>query len=252
MPMRNRDTLKEFFKTGCLPSQDSFSDFIDSMINIRDDGIKRSHTHGFCIVSTGNNDRLLSFFKGEDESEPVWVVDLNSTDDMLCLKKVNNDENNPKNPSQILITPDCKIGIKSLHPKSELDINGTMRCRARIGNFNSADGNTIMIPADGEWHELIGNLSGCNAFEIMAGVGKKRTGKYALMHAIAINIHGNRGKIRYTQSFYMDRNNSIRLKWVGNQKGYRLLIRTMSDYEKLDQKQICIKCTITRLWEEEE
>jgi hypothetical protein len=98
---------------------------------------------------------------------------------------------------------------------------------------------------------MLGNLYGCHAYEIMAGVGKRKSGKYSLMHAIAINVFGKGKKIRYTQSYYQSRNDSIRLKWVGDKKGYSLLIRTMSDYGSIEAKPIHISCNITRLWFDE-
>lgn len=250
MAVQNRETLREYFRNGNLPTEESFSDLIDSVVNIRNDGISRSHENGFSIVSTGNNDRLLSFFKEDDERNPVWTLDLNNSEDYLRLES--QDTNQIKNKNTfIVITPSCYVGIKNSTPACELDVNGTLRSSGRIGSYQCKNGRPVSIAADGEWHVLIDNLHGCNAFELVAGVGKKRTGKYALMHAIAINIFGNRGKLRYTQSYYLERNNSIRLKWVGNKKGYKLFIRTMSDYGEVNNQQITIQCTITRLWFDE-
>lgn len=248
MAMQNRKTLKEYFKNGNLPTEDSFSDLIDSMVNIRSDGMSRTGSDGFCLISTGEHDRLLSFFKKNDEGKVAWTVDLSDIRDSII---VNNNSDVPNKDPFIVLTSDSKIGIRNSAPACELDINGTIRVSGRTGGFLCSGSSTVSIPADGEWHDLIANLDGCNAFEIVAGVGKKMTGKYALMHAIAINIFGNRGKIRYTQSYYLRRNNSIRLKWVGNQKGYKLKIRTMSDYGMANNKRICIRYNITKLWLDE-
>jgi hypothetical protein len=250
MATLNRKTLEEYFKTGNLPTEESFKDLIESMVNIRDDGINRTHENGFCIVSTGVNDRLMSFFKEDDVQNPVWTVELNNSENYLCIKNENNNDSDNKD-SFIVIAPSGNIGIKKKLPSCELDVNGTIRSSGRIGCYQSKNVKPISILADGEWHVLIDNLNGCNAFEIVAGVGKKRTGKYALMHAIAINIFGNGGKIRYTQSYYLEKNDSIRLKWVGNKKGYKLFIRTMSDFGVSEENRITIKCSITKLWFDE-
>lgn len=250
MATQNRKTLKEYFRTGNLPTEESFADLIDSMVNIRNDGINRSHENGFCIVSTGNNDRLMSFFKEDDERNPVWAIELNNSENYLCIKKESTGEVDNDN-NFIVITPSCNIGIKKKLPSCELDVNGTIRSSGRLGSYKCKNGKPLSFPADGEWHVLIDNLNGCNAFEIVAGVGKKRTGKYALMHAVALNIFGNGGKINYTQSYYLERNDSIRLKWAGNKKGYKLLVRTMSDYGEVEKKTVTVKCTITKLWFDE-
>jgi hypothetical protein len=250
MALQNRKTLKEYFKAGNIPSENNFSDLIDSMVNIRNDGIHRSQDHGFHIETTGKMNRLLSFFRGDDTRKPVWVIDMDTSFSALCIKKVETANNEDEIKSLFLITNDGKIGINKHTPLHELDVNGTVCCSGRIGNYSDQN-KRKRITADGEWHELLGNLSGCHAYEIVAGVGKEKTGKYALMHAIAINIFGKKGKIRYTQSTYMSRNDSIRLKWVGNKKGYALMIRTMSDYGSTDNRVINIKYSITRLWFDE-
>jgi hypothetical protein len=251
MAIQNRKTLREYFKAGNLPTGENFSDLIDSMINIRNDGINRSNEHGFYIATTAEKDRLLSFFRGDDGRAPVWIVDMNNADNSLCIRPASLEKESKEQDIRFTMSPDGNIGIKKRTPVYEMDINGTIRCSGRIGNYNHGNGEIIKITADGEWHELLDNLNGCNAFEIVAGVGKKKTGKYALMHAVAVNIFGNRGKIRYTQSSYFSRNNSIRLKWVGNQKSYALMMRTMSDYGSVDNKKICVNCSITKLWFDE-
>jgi len=248
--MQNRKTLKEYFRTGNLPTEENFADLIDSMVNIRNDGINRSYEHGLYITTTAETDRLFSFFGVDNSQTPVWVIDMNNNDNLLLVKN-NQHKTGYGHKTHFVIAPDGKLGINTEQPVHELDVNGVVSCCGRIGNYNCRNGEGLKIPADGEWHELIGNLKGCNAFEIVAGVGKKKTGKYALMHVIAINIYGKRKKIRYTQSHYMSRNNRIRLKWVGNQKEYKLMLRTMSDYGLIDKKNICVNCFITRLWFDE-
>lgn len=37
MAKRNRETLKSYFRRGCMPKEDHFSDLIDSMLNLVDD-----------------------------------------------------------------------------------------------------------------------------------------------------------------------------------------------------------------------
>ena len=176
---------------------------------------------------------------------------MQNHDNTLLISSNNNDDNTPEQENGLTLTKQGKLGINTLSPTNQLDVNGTVSCSGRIGTFNSSNGEMIKVAADGEWHELIGDLCGCNAFEIIAGVGKKRSGKYALMHAVTINIFGNRGKTRYTQSCFMSRNDSIRLKWVGNRNKYRLMIRTLSDYGSENQNKINVNCSITKLWFDE-
>jgi len=247
MAQQNRKTLKEYFKAGNIPTEDNFSDLIDSMINIRNDGINRSQMHGFHVETTGEKNRLLSFFRSEDTRKPIWVIDMDTAGSAINFQHADVSENSENAPSRFTITNDGRIGVKNTSPLYEMDVNGTLCCSGRLGNYSN-DVSARLIPADGEWHELLENLHGCQAFEIMAGVGRARTGKYALMHAVAMNIYGNRGKIRYTQSTYMSRNNAIRLKWSGNKKGFTLKMRTMCDYGETDAGIINVQYSITKLW----
>jgi hypothetical protein len=42
MTTRNRDTLKQFFQEGRLPTSDHFGDLIDSMLNMSDEGFRKT------------------------------------------------------------------------------------------------------------------------------------------------------------------------------------------------------------------
>ena len=54
MAKKNRQTLREKFRRGSMPSQDDFGDLIDSMMNIMDDGIEKSAPEGFKISQLGD------------------------------------------------------------------------------------------------------------------------------------------------------------------------------------------------------
>lgn len=81
------------------------------------------------------------------------------------------------------MTPTGQVGINTATPRQTLDVNGTIASQGRMGSV-------IMdtpVPADGEWHDITPELEGCHMFEVVAGIGIRYSGRYALVHAIAIN-----------------------------------------------------------------
>jgi len=110
------------------------------------------------------------------------------------------------------------------------------------------------VPADSQWHNISGPLNGCQAFEVMAGVGNKGTGKYALMKAVALNTFNPRGllfnlfnlkkRIKYQQAYYLSRSNRIKLRWQGKGGEYFLQMRSNCHYGE----GVRIRFYLTQLW----
>lgn len=99
---------------------------------------------------------------------------------------------------------------------------------------------------------IIDGLDNCNAFEIVARAGRritpgKASGKFALVHAIAVASFGNsHSRIRKTSSHYGFFWNKISLKWKGDTRKYSLWIKTNSHYG-VNEK---IFYRITKLWDD--
>ena len=161
------------------------------------------------------------------------------------------------------------MGIgKTCDDPLKMEVAGFLASEGRIGSFEADkipqdskdeilkdDGQEKLpgqVPADGKWHKIIGGLNNCNAFEIIARTGMKgdATGKYALLHAIAVSCFGRSGgRIRKTSSYYGSFWrfwNRITLKWQGTAPDYSLWIKTCSFYGKEEQ----IFFRITKLWDD--
>jgi len=77
-------------------------------------------------------------------------------------------------------------------------VDGFIESKGRIGSYES--GNVL---ADGKWHTIIKELDNCNAFEIVARTGKKGSGRFAILHALAVSAFGkSRSRIRKTSAYY--------------------------------------------------
>lgn len=262
MTKRNRKTLSDNFADGSLPTQDAFGDLIDSMVNIVDDGFDKSALDGVKIAQLDNNSRLISFFDEITVKEPLWTIALSTTGygratvgyknlnfyygnnkvNGLTLASAVRDKTGAEKNEEVKI----RVGINENNPEYALDVNGVIASDGRIGRKGRKENE---VRADGEWHPIITGLDGCQAFEIMAGAGKQRSGRYALLHAFALNtFNSKKGNITYHQAHYSSRCDQIDLRWVGGTHNFSLEMRTRCSFEEGAMDEVHIRYYITQLW----
>lgn len=233
MSLQNRDTLKSYFRKGQLPSEGNFHDLIDSQINKVDDGMSKTIEDGLMLSPIGESKKLISYYKSIEDKSPMWRTEINDADSNLCFS-------NRLGDVVTTFNEQGRMGINTLTPASELDINGIVSQKGRIGTAYKG-----MVPADGRWHKIIEGINGCNMFEVVAGVGKKKTGKYALLHATAISTYGkSKNKIKKVQAHYGVRSNRIQIKWTGKIYNFNLEVKTRANYGE----NIFIQYHIQNLW----
>lgn len=252
MAKKNRSTLKRYFRRGSLPSEDQFNDLIDSALNTIDEGFDKTPENGFEISLTGDHPRLISFFKNTAARDAVWAIEYDRVNERLLIKKPNGDSTKA---AAMTFSGDGRVGVNKVDPVHALDVNGVIAAHGRLG---ANPDNRKTVAADGHWHNITGPLSGCHAFEVMAGVGSKGTGRYALMHAFALNTFNPHGwlfnflnlkkRIRYQQSYYLSRGNRIKLRWSAEGEHYYLQMRTICAYGG----DIKIRYYLTGLWFDED
>lgn len=265
MTKRNRKTLVEHFAEGRLPSQEVFTDLIDSTINIVDDGFEKNATEGLKVAQVDENSKLLSFYDEITVRTPVWTMSLASPsgaiysggiyknlsvywaenqDNRLILASVptneDADEIDASTPHRL------RMSINRPHPEHEMDVGGVIASDGRIGR-QAPDG--FVVRADGKWHPITKSLDGCQAFEVMAGVGKPKSGKYALTHAFAISTFNSRNSsISYHQARFSSRCDQIDLRWTGSTHEFVLEMRTRCSYEQHANEEIYVRYFLTQLW----
>jgi hypothetical protein len=271
MGRRNRETLRNFFRRGALPTEESFFDLIDSTLNLNDEGFNKSERNGLEIQSQALRPSLLSFFRAGDPADPVWRLALDEVD-RRRLQFWDEDPGlaplpgaPPPEPT-LTLGPGPRVGVNTDHPERTLDVNGTLRTMAREGVIpRRAPGADGKLPppvlANGDWHVIAGPFDGCHALEVVVGVGLKRTGRYGLLHAIAINTYNPTGfffdffrrkrPIRVTQGYYRYRSDRLALRWARAKegKGYVLEVRSLRDYGSTPTGEpIRIGYHVTELW----
>ena len=271
MPKRNRKTLRNYFAQGALPAETHFSDLVDSTLNMVDDGFSRTPDNGVEITLLGQK-RLMSFFGNAQVETPDWAITSNAgTRDLnfVGLDTNRKDSDTTRGENEVLtLTKEGMVGIQVPAPKYPLDVDGAIRMAGRTGSPGPSekgcscqkDHTLAMPPADGQWHDITGDLGGCQAFEVIAGVGlpNQYKGRYALLHALALNAFNPTGRffnfwkfknrIRVqSEAWYRSRGDRLKLRWLTRDETnhkYRLQIRAITDYGT----GINIQFSITRLW----
>lgn len=241
-----RQRLLAYFRNGKIPTEEHYSDLINSMVHKDDDGFSKDTENGLKIYSDDSSNNLVSFYKDINSIDPFYVISKDKTDpDCLKLQAFDESANDIENNSTaFFLHTNGKVGIgKTCADQYKTEIDGFVGMQGRIGTFKSGS-----VHADGTWQAIISNLKNGQAFEIVARAGKKGTGKFAIMHATALSVFGPKGgKIRRTNAHYGFYWNKLNLRWTGNSKNYNLEIKSNSNYgEGVD-----IYYTITRLWNDQ-
>ncbi|SNX71083.1 hypothetical protein SAMN05878503_10836 [Cereibacter ovatus] len=252
MTTQDRTTLKSFFREGALPTAEHYRDLIDSSVNQVEDGFSKTVADGLRLSSLGSSRRVLSFYEGVGTPYPAWVMD-HGDDNSLHLRPDRGGAA-PAAVAGLTLTRDGRLGVHEAQPGCRMDVDGVVRMSGRMGRAILDDD---AVPADGRWHDITPELTGCQAFEVMAGVGgEPGEGRYSMLHAVAMNaFHPRNGvlnwlfgrrPIRAQTAMYGRFADRIRLRWVPTalRHHFRLQIRANSSFgpDKV------IRYSLTQLW----
>ncbi|MBI1395200.1 MAG: hypothetical protein GC151_04400 [Betaproteobacteria bacterium] len=268
---QNRATLRNYFKSGKLPTEDHFADLIESTLNMVDEGYRKSPEHGVEISALGSANALVSFYTQRDPNTVQWSIAYGADTGDAGGKRLvfAARDSGESGPGVMSLDPLGRVGLGNDSPSYTLDVNGVIRSAGRIGGYEPghqgldaagqrSEYEKSPVAADGKWHDITGWLSGCQGFEVVAGVGDRQgRGRYALLHAIALNTFNPsrslldllwpRRKIRAHEAYFSSRCDRLELKWEGahgRDARYRLMIRTRCPYS--DGRRI--QYFLTRLW----
>lgn len=249
MAKRNRSTLKNYFRQGAMPLEEHFSDLIDSTVNQIEEGFSKPPDKGLQLTAM-DQIHLLSFHQQNDPQTALWKVRFDAFDKLQFVAMVGD-----KAHSSLTLDRQGHVGINTTTPKHELEVQGVIAGAGRMGTQLLSD----EIPADGQWHDLTPALEGCQMFEVVAGVGIRHSGRYALVHAIAINtcapshwwgwLWWRKNPIKTQQAYFRSTADKLKLRWKqdtlhGPIRPYVLQIRSNTAYP--DNR--VIRYHLTQLW----
>ncbi len=232
MARRNRQSLKASFKQGTRPTEFDFENLIDSGVNILDDGLCKDPEGGLMLAPDAGKSVVMSVCRESGDEQPLWEFSLDSETHALSVGL--------RGRPLAVMGVDGTVSLGD--GQGTILLNGTLHTSSRCGAFCCGD-----VPADGRWHDLTEELEGCWALEVVAGCGRRNTGKHSLVVATAVHCFGARPKIARVASHYGIRGHRIRLRWV-KRGNYACVLqaRTVFDYGA----EIRIRYHIARLWDE--
>jgi len=258
MASHNRATLRSFFADGQRPTGKQFSDLIDSMLNMVDEGFRKSPERGLEVSAAVQHDALMSFSRDQRPQEPLWSMGFAAQQDRLQFERTGADT-----PVLTLDTAQdakgqtqARVGVNVAQPEHALHVGGVVSAQGRVGSLPLPGDQPPM--ADGEWYDITPPLQGCQAFEVMACAGLEDSGQFALMHATAMNAFNptsglfdrllGRKRIRAQHAWYGKRCDRLELRWNGTSGAhakYTLQVRSRCIY---GDGKVPIRVQMTQLW----
>ena len=153
----NRETLKNYFRDGQMPSQRHFEALIDSMLNMNDEGFRKTVEHGEQLYAPIGHDALMSFFRDQQPDAALWQLRLGTVNDQLQFHAADT-PSAPGVPGAAgaaradaavdgarvpVMTLDAsrKVGLGTLEPCARLDVRGVAASSAtsrRVSPFSRA------------------------------------------------------------------------------------------------------------------
>lgn len=238
MAIRNRNTLTEGFSKGQRPSADDFKNLIDSTVNILDDGFSKDAKYGMKLAPISEQEGTVMTFVQNmtDDSGGSWNFSVLNND-----LKLSHTNSNVENEQLLFLkqTGEVEIGQEG----RDVNVKGTLHAEQRSGKKV-----TKAIKADGKWHDLTDNLAGIHALEVICVMGKRKTGKHAVLVAHATHCFGEKPRIRKIRSHYGVFGNKLLIRWVKSKSddfACKLQVRTRF----MIGNDIFIHGSITSLWD---
>ncbi len=229
MPKRNRESLKASFKKGNRPSEFDFENLIDSTMNLLDDGLRKEPDTGLILAPEAGKSVVLSVCRESGDEEALWEFALDTETHSLSVGL------HGRPLAAMNVDGTIELG------ESAVTLKGTLNTASRHGTFSEGE-----VPADGHWHNITDELEGCWALEVIAGCGRRNTGKHSLTVATAVHCFGSRPRISKISSHYGVRGHRIRLRW--SKRGYACILQARTAFDYGDG--IAIRYHISRLWDE--
>ncbi len=232
--LQSRTVLKSYFRRGSLPTEQNFGDLIDSMVNQLDDGFAWSADQGLRLAASGTQ-QLAVFYPGAQQlqaNRPAWLLTLDAPTPTGGAGGLSFRQPARGVPPRLHLHADGNVGIGTSTPAARLEVNGFIASQGRYGTYLDADPQVAgtQVPADGQWHRILTNLQGLQAFEIVAAAyGPQGRGRYAVAVATALGAFG-RGQIFARNAWFWGWFQKIKFRWTGDLHGYSLEMRTASSF----------------------
>jgi hypothetical protein len=138
---RNRSTLKEYFKKGCIPTESNFADLIDSMLNQEEDNIDKSLNGPLSVAPFGADEDLISFKPSGQNGKTGWQLKQKAGEKPGLSIGEGTD-------SRLFIESGTgNVGIGMATPGARLEVNGSLKVSGDVKASGTlyAGGNPVVF-----------------------------------------------------------------------------------------------------------
>ncbi|NOS94623.1 MAG: hypothetical protein HOP30_22150 [Cyclobacteriaceae bacterium] len=252
MPAQSREQLKKYFRNGALVREEYFNDLIDSTVNKVSDKVEPTSDSGLGLTPSVNGNRYLSFFKdsiSEKNNIPTFAWHaLGAQQETLSMGTPGATKDQLKSVVAFKSFADkgnsVRIGINNVNPVYDLDVNGSVGIRARIGCYRDPAIDYNQVKADGQWHKILTNQRGIQAFEIILQASEP-DGKYAMFYAVLTIAKASNKTVTAISQDYKWWWQRLQMRCVVEKEGVSgIEVRTAMKYAGAP----IIQSRITRLW----
>lgn len=235
MAYRSRNTLIDLFSVGQMPTADHFKNLIESTVNILDDGFSKDAQSGIKLAPISEEKgTVMTFLQNmTNEAGASWKFDVRNNDMYIC----NSDKNGKGQMIRLKQNGEVEIGKEG----ADIYMKGTLHAEQRAGK------RAEQVQADGQWHDITDFLVGVHALEVVCVMGKRSTGKHAILVAHATHCFGAKPRIRRIRSHFGFFGNKLVLRWISSKadRACKLQVKTRLK----PGNDIFIQASITSLWD---
>lgn len=223
---KDRETLKTYFQSGKVPSEAQFGELIDSVPNIKEEGLCRNGEKGWIVCPVNGQQPAIGFYQQEPESgtaQPVWLLTVNP-DDTLELR-------NAGEETLLTVSQDKVFTLND-----KLKVNGEIIADSFTGNSGFAPGiiQRVQVPADKKWHDLPVEAaveeyrSGCRVYRVWACYQNAIQDSYRTTEAVVQQCNGMDWELSSPRKHWWGWSGDVRLRWKLREGKLYLQIRSKS------------------------
>lgn len=131
--IKNRSDLKSYFLKNAIPTESNFAEFIESVLNQREDGLVKAPGTPLSIEASGDassQKKAINFYWDFVEDKPHWVLSLNPRSNPVKPETARPgfSISDTVGHSRLFIDRGTGyVGIGTIDPKEQLEVNGNIK-----------------------------------------------------------------------------------------------------------------------------
>lgn len=201
--IKDRQTLKGYFKKGCIPTEEQFAELIDSVPNITDDGQAVRTSEGWAFYPQPGN--ALRFTLHDKEGAPAaWILHLTPQKGLVI--------ENAAGETVVELGQDKRINIPSRNPEPNPGISTTVY---------------LTLAADRKWHDIVTlEKKEFRMYDLFLLLHDPNTGTCKSTRATIYCLNAVECYIKSPRKHWWGWSGSVKLRWLTRDNKLCLQVRS--------------------------